>query len=218
MSNSYTDAAGVFKNKLNLTDASLLRKVEYELSRAFLREILSGKIQLTNRGYGFNKLAEIHRILFQDLYTWAGKPRIGSSFKPMEDGRVSVFVNPSNFSEYWQELEQKTSSFLDCREPISLERRLDALVDIFVELNHIHPFPEGNGRATQVFMMLLAREQGITLDYSKVIPREWNHASAISGLYGSLRREDGRVHLDPAEPDRKPIKKIFVQMARLRSV
>ena len=50
----------------------------------------------------------------------------------------------------------------------------DKLVDIMVEANYSHPFPEGNGRSLQVFMSQLAQEKNIQIDYSQVDSEMWN--------------------------------------------
>jgi cell filamentation protein len=71
-------------------------------------------------------------------------------------------------------------------------------VDIFVQANHIHPFPEGNGRSLQVFMKQLAQEQGVKLDYTKTNANEWNRASAVSGTHGRLFEHQ---YLIPNPPD-----------------
>lgn len=93
---------------------------------------------------------------------------------------------------------------------MTYEQKHEALVDIFIEANHIHPFPEGNGRSLQVFMKQLAAEQGVELDYRKINSSNWNRSCAISGVYGRLFEYQ---YLIPSPPDMEPIKKIFMDMA-----
>ena len=50
----------------------------------------------------------------------------------------------------------------------------------FAEINAIHPFREGNGRAVQTFLEQLAVEAGYTVDFSKVKREEWNAAAKKS--------------------------------------
>lgn len=126
---------------------------------------------------------------------------------------VSVFASPDTFEKSWQALEQKTNAFASAK-GLTFEQKLEALVDIFIEANRIHPFPEGNGRSLQVFMRELAREQGVDLDYSKTNPKEWNMASAISGTYGKVFEEKKQKYLISNPPDPEPIKRIFSGMAR----
>jgi fido (protein-threonine AMPylation protein) len=131
----------------------------------------------------------------------------------MGNGMVSVFANPEEIVPAWRELEKKTQAFASAR-GLTFAQKHAALADIFIEANHIHPFPEGNGRSLQVFMKELAREQGIDLDYSKTRPDEWNRASAISGTHGEVFAENGQKYLVPFPSDPGPIKKIFSEMAR----
>lgn len=172
-------------------------------------EILSKRIDLGVQGFGLERQKAIHGHLFQDVYEWAGKTRTVPSSKRMDNGMVSVFANPDTFEESWQVLEQKTNAFVNAKD-LTFEQKRDALVEIFIEANRIHPFPEGNGRSLQVFMKELAREQGVELDYSKTNAKDWNMASAISGTYGRLFE---RKYLIANPSDSEPIKKIFSDMA-----
>jgi cell filamentation protein len=107
----YTDSAGVFYNKLGITDAELLRETEYALAALRADEILSGRVVLDVEGYGLQRQAAIHKYLFQNSYEWAGKTRTTSLSKRFAD-KVSMFVEPFAIKPYWQLLEQKTSAFV----------------------------------------------------------------------------------------------------------
>lgn len=209
MVNSYTDANGVYCNKLGIADAAQLRLVEYDLVALRSDEILSRRVDLGVRGFGLARQQAIHAHLFQDVYDWAGKTRTVSSSKRMESGMVSVFADPGTFEECWQRLEGQTHAFV-IASGLTFEQKREALVEIFVEANRIHPFPEGNGRSLQVFMKELAREQGVELDYGKTNAKEWNAASAVSGIHGWLLE---RQYLIPNPPDLEPIRRIFADMA-----
>jgi cell filamentation protein len=209
VANSYTDANGVYRNKLGITDAAQLKRTEYHMAGMRSDEILSKRVDLGVQGFGLARQKAIHGHLFQDVYEWAGKTRTVPSSKRMENGMVSVFANPDTFEESWQELEKRTQVFVKAQ-GLTFEQKHTLLASIFVEANRIHPFPEGNGRSLQVFMKELAREQGIDLDYTKTNAKDWNRASAISGTYGELLE---RQYLIPNPSDSGPIKKIFADMA-----
>ena len=104
---------------------------------------------------------------------------------------------------------QKTAEFV-AGKGWSFEHKRDALTDIFIAANHIHAFPEGNGRSLQVLMKQLAKERGVHLDYTKAHFQEWNFASAVSGLHGRLFEH---LHLIPLPPNAEPIRKIFSDIA-----
>jgi cell filamentation protein len=55
-----------------------------------------------------------------------------------------------------------------------------ALVSVYASLNYFHPFPEGNGRSTQVLLSQLAVGAGYHLDFAKVTRSAWNTAAAVS--------------------------------------
>lgn len=212
MASVYRDNNGVLKNKLGITDADELRKLEYALTEEKINGILS-KGSLGNiQGYGLERQQAIHQHLFEGIYEWAGKVRTVPSSKGMGGGLVSIFADPDEIHQVWGLLEQKTARFARA-ENLSFEQKLEELTDIFIQANHAHPFPEGNGRSLQVFMRQLAAEQGIRLDYSKNDKDEWNYASAISGVYGVFWEDNGEKYVNPLPSNKEPIKAIFRNMA-----
>ena len=90
INNAYTDSNGVFKNLLGQTDAQALQVAEYGFTTARSIEILGGHVQLEVSGFGLQRLAAIHRHLFQDVYEWAGKIRTVPSSKRAELGGVNI--------------------------------------------------------------------------------------------------------------------------------
>ena len=213
--NPYLDENNVPYNKFGITADWQRKLVEYDLTTAKADEILSGKVSNLSHpsSYGFQHLQGIHKYLFDGMYPqWAGKPRTIGFAKPMGGGMVSVFARPDTFVEKWRALEEKTSAFATGK-GLTFGQKVEALADIFVDANHIHLFPEGNGRTLQVFMRQLAREQGVELDYSKTNAREWNHASAVSGVHGTPYKDaEGydRLRQPPRNP--APITQIFTDM------
>ena len=212
MASLYRDDNGVLTNQLGITDREELRKVEYLLTGEKIDEILSGKALVGVQGYGLERQQAIHQHLFEGIYEWAGKVRTVPSSKGMGGDLVSIFANPDEIRQVWGLLEQKTARFARA-ENLSFEQKLEELTDIFIQANHAHPFPEGNGRSLQVFMRQLAAEQGIRLDYSKNNKDEWNHASAISGLYGVFWEDNGEKYVNLLPSNKEPIKAIFRNMA-----
>lgn len=208
--NPYTDDNGVFLNKFGITDAKLLRAAEYKSTTRYAEDILTGKVQLGVQGYGLERLCAIHKHIFQDVYEWAGKPRTVPSYKRLVDspGQITKFSDPQAIASDWRELEKETTAFVQAK-GLSFEQKREAITEIFIKANSIHPFPEGNGRSLQVFMKQLAHEQGLKLDFTKVNAAEWNYASAVSGTYGRLFEHQ---YLIRAKPDAEPIKKIFSEI------
>lgn len=210
MANSYTDEHGVYRNKLGITDAALLKQTEYTLTAQRIGELDSGRAVLDVQGFGLDKLQAIHGHLFQDVYEWAGQVRTVNSSKRAENGNVSVFEAPEKITEAWRALAEKTNAFATA-EGLDIGQQREQLLGLYVEANRIHPFPEGNGRSTQTFMRELARTQGLDLDFQRVNARDWNLASALSGTHGRLFE---RTYLIQEPADVEPLRKIFDQVVR----
>ena len=189
------DENGVLLNKLGISDSEQLSAVEYETTRRRAAAILNGEALAHLQGFGIERLQAIHRFLFDPLYEWAGNLREMASAKDIPGtGYTGVFTAPSKIADDWKGIEQAADKFI-AAQGLSYEQKLDALMDIFVAANNSHPFLEGNGRALQMFMTQLALEQGIRLNFSMAtdnpaMKEAWNHASAMSGVYGVLVDDD----------------------------
>lgn len=198
MAGSYRDENDVFYNKLGITDAATLHDVEYTVSSSIAESIVTGEIKLQNQQYGLSRLQEIHQNLFGGIYGWAGQIRTFESSKGNRLSRtVTKFEQPESIAESWKEVEQMAERFTTAK-GLDFQTAKEQLTDILVKANYTHPFPEGNGRALQVFMTQLAQEQNITMDYSKADPEMWNQANALSVPH--FRRFEG--HLIPREANR----------------
>lgn len=207
MANSYLDANGVFLNLLGIADGAELERIEYEFTAVRAKTWMGYGL-----GFGFERLKAIHQHLMGDVYAWAGQTRIVPSRKQNpQTGGVSIFADPEKIEQDWCLLEVQIKDFLSADKRAFGPNR-DALTDIFIEANRIHPFPEGNGRSLQIYTRDLAQEQGIAVDYSKVSRAEWNHACAVSGHYGRLFE---RMHFIPIPRDAAPIRAVFGKIANL---
>lgn len=213
MPNAYSDDEGVLQNKLGLTDVYQLSKAEYELASIRADEILTGTISLAHLSYNLDRLMAIHLHLFQDIYAWAGKLRTVYSTKRSADGIVTRFAAPEIIQSRWQEVALLTQAFVSGEDGSehNFVQQLDRLVEIFIRANHVHAFPDGNGRSLQVFMMALAREQSIRLDYAQVGAKDWKHACALSCDHGRMFEH---MHFVAQKSNPEPIRAIFAQIAR----
>lgn len=210
MGNPYEDENGVFRNKLGISNAVDLKAAEYSLTSRRMTELETGRATLNETKFGLPRLQAIHEHLFQDVYAWAGQVRTIPSSKRADNGMVSRFEQPERIASSWEALAVKTNAFA-AAPGSSIEQQRDQLMSVYVEANRIHAFPEGNGRSLQTFMRQLAREQRLELDFARTTPREWNQASAVSGVHGRLFEH---THLIQQAPDTEPIRKIFAQVVR----
>jgi cell filamentation protein len=106
----------------------------------------------------------VRRHLFQDVYSWAGR------FRTVRISRSgSMFCYPENIGSEMNKLFAwlRSEAFLRDRRPAEFAT---AGAHFLSELNAIHPFRDGNGRAQLNFMALLAAGAGLPLDFDQLDP------------------------------------------------
>lgn len=138
----------VLKNKKGLRDAAQLEQFELAATMQRADEALpSGRLTPTH-------YRAIHRHLFQDVYTWAGRYR---TVRISKNG--SVFCYPENISGSMRNLFANLASANLLRDR-DIGRFSQDAAHFLAELNAIHAFREGNGRTQLTFMSLLAHQAG----------------------------------------------------------
>ncbi|SHF04161.1 cell filamentation protein [Psychroflexus salarius] len=146
--------SGVLKNLADITDSEDLLFFESVTVTKRINELHNNPIKIN----GIESLFSIHQHLFQDIYDWAGKKRLveiskdGKQFFP-----TSHFENAFNFIDTLIESFKKTKR--DDRNEIA-----EKLAEILDNVNYLHPFRDGNGRAQREFLRMLALEKGISLN------------------------------------------------------
>ncbi len=142
----------VLQNKLNITNQIELNKIEEKISKKKAKQLFdSGDINKIEVGT-FNGLSQIHRYLFENIYDFAGKIR-----------NVNISKNNFRFAPLmYLEVSLKNIEKMpqDCYEKI---------IEKYVEMNIAHPFREGNGRATRIWLdLILKKEIGMVIDWNLV--------------------------------------------------
>lgn len=179
INNPYIDSAtGTFKNKLGISDPEVLNKAEYIASSNRARELREKPIA---GNYDLPHLSGVHKHLMQDVYDWAGQTR------------TLNFSKKDSFEKEWttkfapaKDLEKISKSISDELKDKNFLKNLDKetfvkeLTSTYTKINYLHPFPEGNGRATQELMSQLAKDAGYEINYKGVGKIIWNHAAARS--------------------------------------
>ena len=152
---SYTDPkTGVLRNRENIKDVRLLLVFESLKVSARLEEIQANPIKIKN----LSTLLDIHRHLFQDIYSWAGNIRTveiskgGKPFFPLSHFNNAFIFIDTLIVEYRK---------IDRKNKVLLTRKLAEILD---NINYLHPFREGNGRSQREFLRLLAMEKGLSLN------------------------------------------------------
>lgn len=148
----------VLKNKLDLRDAEELADFEAEVSDTRSdEEAPAGNLD-------FKHFKAIHQHLFQDVYDWAGEIR---TVRMSKDS--SMFCYPENIESEAKKLFTKLQNdkFL---EGLSSNEFAKKSAHFLAELNAIHAFREGNGRAQMSFFLLLADQADHPLDLDDFDP------------------------------------------------
>lgn len=142
----------VLQNKLNITDSLELSKVEEKISKKKALELFENEILDAYTVGSFKQLAAIHEYLFSDIYEFAGKIRTVNIAKGNFRFAPVMYLEAS--LENIEKMPQST---------------FDEIVEKYVEMNIAHPFREGNGRSTRIWLdLLLKKELHLVVDWSYV--------------------------------------------------
>ena len=140
------------ENKLEITDSAEQARVEEKISKTKALELFEKGILSKIEVGTFKGLAEIHKYLFEDIYDFAGQIRTvniakgGFRFAPV----MYLGAALENISK----MPQLT---------------FDEIIEKYVEMNVAHPFRDGNGRSTRIWLdAILRKELGQVIDWSKV--------------------------------------------------
>ncbi|UGT58861.1 Fic/DOC family protein [Nocardia asteroides] len=161
--------AVVLRNKFGTRDPEELRDLEYVETAMRQAELESGEVQIARTGDGAEWRA-IHHHLFQDVYDWAGQYRTVDLNKTGEPFLAARAMDPYLHSSLTQVRQVDWSS-------LDREQFVDAAAHAYMQLNFAHPFREGNGRSSRLFLDSLTADARFTLDYSRVDADRWNEAS-----------------------------------------
>ena len=147
----------VLINKLGIQDQSELNSVERQF---VLLKSSQAEQETIFKNIDFNFYKKLHKQLFGDLYEWAGTVRSMNISK-----KGTVFCN-------FEDIERiGTLKFQRLAEQNYLKgltkiRFIDELTEFYHDMNMLHPFREGNGRTLRLFITLLVRNAGYTLNFS----------------------------------------------------
>lgn len=158
----------VLINKLGIQDAEKLKIAERQITAL---KIANAKVNKIVGKYDFQHLKNIHKYIFEDIYDWAGEVRWVNIAKGNMFCHYEFIL--SNADALFQKL--KNENFLN---NVSNENMPIRLVYYFSEINVIHPFREGNGRAQRLFIEYLAEKNGYVVDFTNITKQEMIQASA----------------------------------------
>ena len=140
------------ENKLGITDSAVLAREEERISKKKAIELYDKGLLDGLEAGKFYSLAFIHKYLFEEMYDFAGVVR-----------DVNIAKGGFRFAPvmYLESALQHVSNMP--------HTTFDEIIEKYVEMNICHPFREGNGRATRIWLdLILKKELGKVIDWSLV--------------------------------------------------
>lgn len=161
----------ILKNKLHIKSMDLLKQAEEELTAIKQLALLQNPIK---GNFTKNHLLRIHQFIFEDIYPFAGKLR------KEQIGKADTWFYPPHLI-----VEELDKIFAEIKSSHMLEEKteekfFDRLAYVMAELNIIHPFREGNGRAIREFIRLMAKRCGYDINWGNIEKEDLLEASIRS--------------------------------------
>lgn len=142
----------VLENKLNITDSTELARMEEKISKKKAVELFENGYLNKYKAGSFEILAAIHKYLFGEIYNFAGKVRNVNIAKG--NFRFAPVMYLQAAIENIEKMPQST---------------FDEIVEKYVEMNIAHPFREGNGRSTRIWLdLIFKKELQRVVDWNKI--------------------------------------------------
>ena len=140
------------ENKLRLTSSADLAREEERISKKKAVELFENGVLDSLPVGKFSTLQALHKFLFEDIYDFAGKLRTVNMAKG--NFRFAPVMYLQAALENIDKMPQST---------------FDEIVEKYVEMNIAHPFREGNGRSTRIWLdQILKNEIGKVVDWSRI--------------------------------------------------
>ena len=140
------------ENKLGITDSAELAREEERISKKKAIELYDKGLLDGLEAGKFSSLVFIHKYLFDEIYDFAGEVRDVNIAKGSFRFAPVMYLNSA--LEHVCNMQQGT---------------FEEIIEKYVEMNVCHPFREGNGRATRIWLdIILKKELGKVVNWSKV--------------------------------------------------
>ncbi len=164
----YPPDYSVLRNKLNIRDAAMLEVLERQVvAMRVVGPVPTGDFDLAH-------LTAIHRHLFQDIHAWAGEIRT------VEISKGESWFQPTRYiSTGMADIHHRIVSAGYFRGSGPGEFA-EGAGPVMGDLNHVHPFREGNGRTQLQFLRQLAAHSGHDIDLAQIDSAAWLDASRRS--------------------------------------
>ena len=142
----------VLENKLCITNSAELARAEEKISKMKAIALYESNLVDESEIGKFSGLAKIHKFLFEEIYDFAGKIRTVNIAKGNFRFAPVMYLNAA--LKHIDDMPQST---------------YDEIIEKYVEMNVAHPFMEGNGRSTRIWLdQILKKRLGKVIDWQKV--------------------------------------------------
>ena len=142
----------ILENRLNITDSDELAREEERISKKKAVQLFDNKFLDSFPAGKFDTLQAIHKYMFEDVFDFAGEIRTVNLAKGNFRFAPSMYLQAA--LDNIDKMPQST---------------FDEIIEKYVEMNIAHPFREGNGRSTRIWLdHILKNEIGKVVDWSKV--------------------------------------------------
>ena len=169
----------VLKNLLNIEDEGLLEEAEREIS-----SFNASEIEFSPPPYNLIYLQELHCTLFSDIYTWAGKIR-----------SVDISKGETRFCSINRIVPEAEKLFSRLRAlhyfaELDRENLICSVAELYGDMNMIHPFRDGNGRAQRILFEHIVINSGFEISWNSIGREEWVNANiaSVNRNYTPLRK------------------------------
>lgn len=141
----------VLENKLRITNSAELARAEEKISKMKAIALYESNLVDESEIGKFSGLAKIHKFLFEEIYDFAGKIRTVNIAKG--NFRFAPVMYLETALKHIDDMPQST---------------FDEIIEKYVEMNVAHPFREGNGRSTRIWLDLILKKIVIP-----IIDKKW---------------------------------------------
>jgi cell filamentation protein len=167
--------SGVLRNLLGITDPGELAQVEAALSASRLIDLERRRLP---GNYDLDHLRAFHRYILSDVFAWAGELRTVSIAKG------SLFCLPQHLVTAGADVFGRLAA-ADRLRGLNRELFIGRTAEFLADVNALHPFREGNGRAQRAFFSQLAHDAGHHIDWIRMDP-DRNIAASAAAHQGDL--------------------------------
>ena len=181
----------ILKNKLGINNPLELAREEEKITKIKAKQLFETGILNSFEVGTFRGLSQIHKYLFEEIYEFAGKMRTEN-------------ISKSNFrfasAMYLEEALKKIDEMP--------QSNFDEIVEKYIEMNIAHPFREGNGRSTRIWLdMILKNEIKKVVDWSKISKADYLLAMERS----PIKNTEIKILLKEALTDKIDDREVFMK-------